>query len=113
MTELAQQKCVPCSGGVPPLEPQRIEELLPQLDAWRMNEHGHLARAYRFADFRAAFDLVSRISELAEQEGHHPDIRFGWGYVDIEMWTHAIDGLSESDFILAAKIDRLVRDAER
>lgn len=112
MSDLAAKKCIPCSGDTPPLEPLRIEELLPQLDAWRVDESGHLARAYRFRDFAEAFDLVRRVAEIAEREGHHPEIRFGWGHVDLEVWTHAIDGLTESDFVLAAKIDEAARSGQ-
>lgn len=111
MTELAQKRCEPCSGNTPPLEPARIDDLLAQLDAWRVDEQGHLARAYRFRDFRSALDFVVRVGALAEEEAHHPEIRFGWGHVELEIWTHAIDGLTESDFVLAAKIDRIERDA--
>lgn len=109
MNDLAKKQCIPCSGDTPPLDPLRIEELLPQLDAWRLDEHGHLARAYRFPDFASALALVVSVAEIAETEAHHPEIRFGWGHVDLEIWTHAIDGLTESDFVLAAKIDQAAR----
>ena len=110
MDELANRRCTPCTGDTPPLDPLQIEELLPRLDAWRLNEKGHLARAYRFPDFKTAWALVSRIAELAEHENHHPEIAFGWAHVDVEMWTHAIDALSENDFVLAAKIDAMLRE---
>ncbi len=107
MAELAELQCVPCRGGVPPLQGAEIQKLLAQLDGWQVvNEH-HLQRAYGFDDFRASLEFVNRIGELAEQQGHHPDICFGWGKAEVTIWTHKIDGLTESDFVLAAKIDKL------
>jgi 4a-hydroxytetrahydrobiopterin dehydratase len=107
MAELAERQCVPCRGGVPPLQGPEIEKLLGQLDGWQViNEH-HLQKSYRFEDFRASLHFVNRIGELAESQGHHPDICFGWGQAEIKIWTHKIDGLTESDFVLAAKIDKL------
>lgn len=107
MAELAELQCVPCRGGVPPLQTPEIEKLLAQLDRWQVvNEH-HLQKTYGFDDFRASLEFVNRIGELAEQQGHHPDICFGWGKADVTIWTHKIDGLTESDFVLAAKIDKL------
>jgi 4a-hydroxytetrahydrobiopterin dehydratase len=84
-----------------------IENLLRQLKSWEAVSEHHLKKDYRFTNFRDALWFVNRVGEVAEREGHHPDIRFGWGYAEIQIWTHAIDGLSESDFILAAKIDAL------
>ncbi len=107
MAELASRECIPCRGGVPPLKGEQIANLLVQLDGWEaVNEH-HLKRVYKFPNFRGAQEFVSRVGELAEEQGHHPDICFGWGRAEITIWTHKIDGLTESDFILAAKIDRL------
>ena len=107
MAELAELQCVPCRGGVPPLQGPEIEKLLAQLDGWQVvNEH-HLQKTYGFDDFRASLEFVNRIGELAEQQGHHPDICFGWGKAEVTIWTHKIDGLTESDFVLAAKIDQL------
>lgn len=107
MAELADLQCVPCRGGVPPLRGDEIEKLRAQLDAWQVvNEH-HLQKTYRFKDFRESLEFVNRIGALAEVQGHHPDICFGWGKADITIWTHKIDGLTESDFVLAAKIDKL------
>lgn len=107
MPDLAERECVPCRGGVPPLKGEEIQQLSAQLDGWQViNEH-HLQKTYVFKDFRTALDFVNRIGELAEEQGHHPDICFGWGKADITIWTHKIDGLTESDFVLAAKIDRL------
>jgi 4a-hydroxytetrahydrobiopterin dehydratase len=107
MSDLAERQCVPCRGGVPPLPGAEIEELLKQLNGWQVvNEH-HLRKTFSFGDFRASLQFVNRIGELAEEQGHHPDICFGWGSAEITIWTHKIDGLTESDFVLAAKIDRL------
>jgi 4a-hydroxytetrahydrobiopterin dehydratase len=107
MSELASKQCVPCRGGVPPLQGSEINRLLEQLSGWEVvNEH-HLKKDYRFANFREALTFVNQVGELAEEQGHHPDICFGWGKVEITIWTHKIDGLTESDFILAAKIDEL------
>ncbi|MBA3322794.1 MAG: 4a-hydroxytetrahydrobiopterin dehydratase [Pyrinomonadaceae bacterium] len=105
---LASRACVPCHGGVPKLEAEEIKRLLPQLRGWEVSggDH-HLKKSYRFPNFRQALELVNRIAAIAEREGHHPDLRFGWGYCEVELYTHAIDGLSESDFILAAKFDLL------
>lgn len=107
MADLAERECVPCRGGVPPLNGSEIEQLLPQLNAWQVIEGHHLQKRYSFKDFRETLHFVNRIGELAEDQGHHPDICFGWGKADITIWTHKIDGLTESDFVLAAKIDRL------
>src|SRR5436190_21617156 len=107
MPDLAERECVPCRGGVPPLQGDRIKELSAELAGWQViNEH-HLQKTYTFKDFRGALDLVNRVGKLAEEQGHHPDICFGWGKADITFWTHKIDGLTESDFVVAAKIDRL------
>ena len=107
MSELANRTCVPCRGGVPPLQGEAIEKLLSELNAWSVVSDHHLSKVYKFGDFREALEFVNRVGELAEEQGHHPDICFGWGRVEITIWTHKIDGLTESDFILAAKIDRL------
>jgi 4a-hydroxytetrahydrobiopterin dehydratase len=107
MSELASRECVPCRGGVPPLKGEEIRKLLSQVNGWEVvNEH-HLSKSYRFEDFRSTQAFVDRVGNLAEEQGHHPDICFGWGRADITIWTHKIDGLTESDFILAAKIDGL------
>ena len=107
MSELSSKQCVPCRGGVPPLQGEEIERLKSQLSDWEVvNEH-HLKKDYGFSDFREALAFVNRVGELAEEQSHHPDICFGWGKAEITIWTHKIDGLTESDFILAAKIDQL------
>lgn len=107
MSELASKQCVPCRGGVPPLQGQEILRLLDQLNGWEVVYEHHLKKNYGFANFREALKFVNQVGELAEEQGHHPDISFGWGKAEITIWTHKIDGLTESDFILAAKIDKL------
>lgn len=107
MSTLANKECVPCRGGVPPLERPQVDELLGQLDGWIVEKEFHLTRVLTFADFKTALALVNAVGDLAEAQGHHPDIYLAWGKVKIEVWTHKIDGLTESDFILAAKIDRI------
>jgi len=107
---LAQRNCVPCRGGVPPLKGDKLKEFHQQLAdpaQWSVvNEH-RIARVYKFPDFKSALAFVNRVGALAEEQGHHPDILLRWGKVEITLWTHAVDGLTESDFILAAKIDQL------
>lgn len=107
MSELASRDCVPCRGGVPPLKGQDIKSLLKELNGWQVVEGHHLRKSFEFENFREALIFVNRIGELAEKQGHHPDIFFGWGHAEVSIWTHKIDGLTESDFILAAKIDAL------
>jgi 4a-hydroxytetrahydrobiopterin dehydratase len=107
MEDLAAKSCVPCQGGVPPLEGEEIERLAGQVAGWEVVEGHHLRRRYEFPNFRRALEFVNRVGEVAEAEGHHPDVTFGWGYCELTIYTHAINGLTESDFILAAKIDRL------
>lgn len=107
MSGLASRECVPCRGGVPPLKGEAIANLLSQLRGWQVIAEHYLKRDYKFKDFREALDFVNQVGELAEQQGHHPDIYLSWGKVEITIWTHKIDGLTESDFILAAKIDDL------
>jgi 4a-hydroxytetrahydrobiopterin dehydratase len=102
---LAEKRCVPCRGGVQPLKGEALQKLLAQISGWQaVNEH-HLFKSYSFRDFRQALDFVNRAGAIAEAEGHHPDLFLTWGKVEIKIWTHKIDGLTESDFILAAKID--------
>jgi 4a-hydroxytetrahydrobiopterin dehydratase len=108
MSELAGKHCVPCRGGVPPLRGAAIEELHRQLDPdWRVIDEHHLERTFRLPDFRAALALANRVGELAEAENHHPDICLAWGRVTVQIWTHKIDGLTESDFVFAARTDAL------
>jgi 4a-hydroxytetrahydrobiopterin dehydratase len=109
MADLASRECVPCRGGVPPLKGEEIRKLLTQVDDWEVvNEH-HLKKEFRFSNFRESQGFVNRVGDLAEEQGHHPDICFGWGRAEITIWTHKIDGLTESDFILAAKIDKVAQ----
>jgi 4a-hydroxytetrahydrobiopterin dehydratase len=107
MEDLASKSCVPCHGGVPRITGADVEPFMTELPNWEIVGEHHLTRKYKFTNFRDALLFVNRVGEVAEREGHHPDIAFGWGYAEIEIWTHAIDGLSESDFILAAKIEAL------
>ena len=108
MSELASKQCVPCRGGVPPLRGDDLVAYQQQLDGWQVvNEH-HLEREYRFDDFRLALDFTVRVGEMAEEQGHHPDIFLTWGLVKVTIWTHKIDGLTESDFVFAAKTDQLL-----
>jgi 4a-hydroxytetrahydrobiopterin dehydratase len=107
MSELSSKQCVPCRGGVPPMGAEEIAKLAPQLKGWEIINQHHLQKSYRFSNFREAQDFVTRVGDLAEEQGHHPDICFGWGIAEIKIWTHKINGLTESDFILAAKIDEL------
>lgn len=106
---LANKKCIPCQGGRPPMAKKEAHTFLSQLqDNWQINNAGHLYKAYYFKDFKEAMDFANKIAIIAEQEAHHPDLAISWGTCAIEIWTHKIDGLSESDFILAAKIDTIV-----
>ena len=108
--ELAERSCVPCRGGVPPLEAGRIDELLAQLgDGWQLNDAGHLERAFDYSNFVDALEFANVVGGIAEEESHHPDLHVGWGTCRVEIWTHKIDGLTESDFVLAAKISRAAR----
>lgn len=104
---LADNKCIPCRGGVPPMAREEAEQLLEQLDrGWSINDKGHLARQYTFKDFAGALAFVNRVGAVAEQEGHHPDLYLSWGKCRVELWTHKIKGLTKSDFYMAAKSDR-------
>jgi 4a-hydroxytetrahydrobiopterin dehydratase len=107
-TELSAKNCVPCRGGIPQLSEQVIQKLLEELDGWIINSSGHLEKSYTFRNFREGFDFVKRVGEMAEEQGHHPDIYLAWGKVVLEIWTHKIDGLVENDFIFAAKADALI-----
>lgn len=105
---MAGESCAPCRGGVPPLTHDEIEPLLSELgNGWRVVDDHHVSKEFTFADFLSALAFTNRIGEIAEREGHHPDIQLSWGRVGISIWTHKIDGLTRSDFILAAKIERI------
>ena len=111
LTSLADKTCVPCRGGVPPLKGKALADVhrqLPEFAQWNIVDEHHLMRNYKFPDFKSALDFVNRVGAVAEEQGHHPDIMLGWGKVQITLWTHAVDGLTESDFIVAAKIDRVL-----
>lgn len=112
--ELADRQCIPCRGGVPPLEPQRIAALLTELGGgWRVNPAGHLERVYTFKNFVDALSFANEVGSVAEEQNHHPDLTVRWGECGIEIWTHKIGGLTESDFYLAAKIARLAPGGDR
>ena len=108
--DLAAGHCVPCRGGVPPLAAAAIAEYLARLgpNGWRVEGVHHLEKEFTFPDFASALAFVNRVGALAEEEGHHPDVHLAWGKVRLTIWTHKIDGLTESDFVLAAKADTLV-----
>lgn len=107
--KLSDKKCVPCRGGVPPLKGEALQHLFSQLDkGWTIVKEHHLEQEYLFPDFAQGLRFTNAVGEIAEKEGHHPDIHLAWGKVKILIWTHKIDGLTESDFILAAKCDELV-----
>lgn len=108
MSDLASKKCVPCKGGTPPMDRGQIQQMLSQVPGWGVEKDHHVLRTFTFPDFQQALDFVNRVGAIAEQEGHHPDIYLSWGMVRVEIWTHKAGGLTESDFILAAKIDRLL-----
>ena len=107
MTDLASKSCVTCRGDVPPLKGEELGRLAAQVPGWEVVEEHHLRRKFRFKNFREALGFVNRVGEMAEEQGHHPDIGFGWGYAEVSVWTHKIDGLTESDFVFAAKVDAL------
>ena len=107
MSELADKQCVPCQGGVAPLKGQQLVDLLGQVEGWEVVDEHHLSKGYTFGNFVEALAFTNAVGEVAEAEGHHPDIHLSWGLVRVEIWTHKIDGLTESDFILAAKADEL------
>jgi 4a-hydroxytetrahydrobiopterin dehydratase len=107
---LAEKHCVPCRGGVPPLKGEELQKMRALVKGWQVVDEHRLSKTIAFPDFRTALDFVNRVGAIAEEEGHHPDLYLSWGKVGVEIWTHKINGLTESDFILAAKIDWLHRD---
>lgn len=116
MSRLVESKCVPCRGGVPPLDDVQIAPLAAQVPEWNVVEVDgvrRLTREFKFPDFRSALDFTVRVGALAEHEDHHPDIHLAWGRVRVEVWTHKIRGLHENDFILAAKTDALFAEAAK
>lgn len=109
--DLAQKKCIPCSGGVSRLRGGEINEMLSKLgNGWRVVEECQLEKEFEFVDFRHALIFTNLVGEIAEQEGHHPDIHLEWGKVKLVIWTHKINGLAEADFIFAAKCDEVFSD---
>ena len=111
MTELFNKKCIPCEGGIPGFDITEIHKYLKMVDGWEVkpdeSEIYYLIKEFKFKNFLESQNFVNKVAEIAEIEGHHPDIWIGWGYAKIKIFTHAIKGLHESDFILAAKIDRI------
>ena len=111
MVDLAKKKCIPCEGGIPPFDKSQIHNYLKKVDGWdvKSNEDKSyfLIKEFKFKNFKESQDFVNKVGFLTEKENHHPDISFGWGYCKIKIFTHAIKGLAESDFILAAKIDKV------
>ena len=111
MSDLAKKKCVACDGNIPAFDKSEIHKFLKKVDGWNVksnkDESFYLTKEFTFKNFKESLNFVNKISTLAEQENHHPDISFGWGYCRVKIFTHAIKGLAESDFILAAKIDKI------
>jgi len=109
MSELARMECVPCKGGIPPMKGDKLHEWFARLgNGWGLVDEHHLEKEFKFRNFREALDFTNLVGQLAEQVGHHPDIHLAWGKVKVTLWTHKIGGLSESDFIFAAKSDALL-----
>ncbi len=106
--ELKDKICVPCQGGIPPLTFKEAKSFLRKTSGWELQEEAtRLYRSFKVSDFQAALDFVNKVGIIAEEKGHHPDIKFGWGYINILIFTHKINGLHENDFILAAKINTI------
>jgi len=106
--ELASRHCEPCNAETPPIEGEQARRRLGEIDVrWELIDDHHLSACFKFDDFAGALEFTNRVGEIADQEGHHPEICVNWGKAALRIWTHAIDGLSENDFILAAKIDQL------
>jgi 4a-hydroxytetrahydrobiopterin dehydratase len=106
---LLSKSCIPCRGGIPPLSGDAVQQLLREVPLWEALDGGsRIERSFAFKDFAEAFRFVSEVAELAEAEGHHPDVTFGWGYATVSLHTHKIKGLHENDFIMAAKVDRIL-----
>ena len=111
MTDLADKKCIPCEGGIPSFDKTEINKYLKKVDGWDVkndkDEIYYLIKEFKFKNFLESQNFINKVGEIAEKEGHHPDISFGWGYAKVKIFTHAIKGLHESDFVLAAKVDRI------
>ena len=112
MSDLINKKCTPCEGGVIPFDISEIHKYQKKVDGWNITKDSNdiylLEKNFKFTDFKKSQDFVNKVGKISEEEGHHPDINFGWGYAKIIITTHAIKGLSENDFILAAKIDKII-----
>ncbi len=110
MIELAERECIPCKGGVPPLKGHPLRVLLEKLGGdWEVVDEHHLTKMFRLKNFADALAYVNRVGQMAEKQAHHPDIYLAWGKVRIDIWTHKINGLTESDFVFAAKAETLMR----
>lgn len=107
MSDLASKTCVPCRGGTPPLKGTELHNLSHQLPQWTVVDEHHITRTFTFPDFKAALNFVNQLGAIAEEQGHHPDILLSWGKAEVTIWTHKVNGLTESDFVLAAKIDQI------
>jgi len=111
MDDLSNKKCVACDGKIPPFDTSEIHKYLKRVDGWDVkndeDNNFYLSKNYKFENFTTSQNFVNKVANIAEEENHHPDISFGWGYCRIKIFTHAIKGLAESDFILAAKIDKI------
>ena len=111
MTDLSKKKCVACDGNIPPFDTSEIHKYLKKVDGWNVKSNEdksfYLVKKFKFKDFKESQNFVNKISKISEDENHHPDISFGWGYCEVKIYTHAIKGLAESDFVLAAKIDKI------
>jgi len=107
VSQLSEQKCIPCQGGTPPLKGKELQAIYEQLgNGWKIIEEHHIEKEFTFKNFREALTFTNKVGELAEGENHHPDIYLAWGKVKLTLWTHKIDGLSKSDFIFAAKVEQ-------
>ncbi|HNB23141.1 MAG TPA: 4a-hydroxytetrahydrobiopterin dehydratase [Candidatus Melainabacteria bacterium] len=106
---LTQKKCIPCSGGTPQLTESERESFLKEIEGWQVDEEKKLVKTFSFSDFNGPMELANKCWQVAESEGHHPDLFVAWGKLTVEIWTHAVGGLTESDFILAAKIDEAAK----
>ena len=111
MEDLADKKCIPCEGGIPSFDISEIHKYLKKVDGWDVKKEDtetyYLIKEFKFQNFMESINFINKVGKISEKEGHHPDIWFGWGYAKIKIFTHAIKGLHESDFVLAAKIDRI------
>ncbi len=109
MSDFSEKNCIPCKGGIPSLKGECLSVLMKEInDDWNLVEDHHLEREFKFPNFKEAWDYLNRVSEMSEEQDHHPDLELSWGRVKVTIWTHKIDGLTESDFVFAAKCDSLL-----